>query len=175
MPANYSDRTFLKEAQYGQYGSTAAANPVNAVNQMHQRMMDTLGPQSAATATTGTLYFAGWTTDRAIKVLSVKCMPGGALTANDTNYRTVQLVQNNDLGGADTTIASLTTQTTGTGGSGNWNGGGGASPIQSIAMPVTAANALVAAGQSLQFKITSTGTGVAVPGSTYLQVIYEEV
>lgn len=89
-----------------------------------------------------------------VNVTNAVYIPGGTLTANDTNYITMTLEQATPLG-VITSIGSFTTQITG--GSGNWTA---QVPVN---FSITAANANILPGNSVLIKLTQTGTGVAIP------------
>jgi hypothetical protein len=76
-----------------------------------------------------------------------------ALTANNSNYETLTVAKRTNGGGA-TTIASVTTQITG---SGNWTA------FTNVPIPLAAAVEFVKPGDSITFTVTETGSGVAIP------------
>ena len=101
-------------------------------------------------------------------VTAVKFVPAAALTAHDTNYKTVTVSWRSAAGGAATVVATGTTKTSGGGGSGNWTA------FVPVSLPVTAANATLPAGGQLTFLFSKAGTGVKLPAGT-LVVEYEEL
>lgn len=114
-------------------------------------------PLDAATSTSAT-YTCDELVPRRFRVDTVKIVPHVALTADNTNNAVFQLVANNGNGGGDTVIATINTAATAAGGSGNWTADIG------VALPVTAANALVAASSQLQLRMTKAGAGgIATP------------
>lgn len=92
---------------------------------------------------------------RAMKILEVTIHPNGALTANDTNYKTASLMKMDGAAGSETAVAAITTKITG--GSGDWV------DKTAIDVPVTAANAYLTAGQCLVWDLAVAAGGVATP------------
>lgn len=90
------------------------------------------------------------------KILNVEFLPDAALTANDTNYKTISVWD------GTTTYATVDTDT---GGTGNWTDN------TSVDVPVSTAN--VAANTGLRFRMQASGSGVIVPAGT-LQVLLAE-
>lgn len=88
----------------------------------------------------------------------IKFIPNAALTANATNYATINVYTRAVGGGSQTLIASRTTQTT------SWTAFSGVTITQSDLGPF-------ADTTELTFEITKTGTGVIVP-SGVLQISY---
>ncbi len=93
-------------------------------------------------------------TTGACKVTVARILPDAALTASDTNYATITIGYTDDLGGAATTVATITTQVTG--GSGNWVAD------QSVAMTL-ATDPSVPTNKALKFISAKTAAGVAIP------------
>lgn len=90
----------------------------------------------------------------ACRVVSAAYVPGGALTADDTDFATLTLRKRNGAGGSAVAIASVTTKITG--GSGNWT----------AFVPVslgTISNPDLLATDILTIEIAKAGSGVAVP------------
>jgi hypothetical protein len=83
---------------------------------------------------------------------AVRYVPDAALTADNTNYATITVKRRNADGTGAVTLASVTTQITG---SGNWS--------QWVAVNIPVVNASVSAGQIVTVGIAKAGTGVAVP------------
>lgn len=92
----------------------------------------------------------------------VKIVPAAALTADNGNYATVSLEVDDGAGGANTVIASATTQITG---SGSWVAGT-ALPLTISATPASRVVDGATAAKYLILKIAKTGTGVVVPVCT---------
>lgn len=107
----------------------------------------------AAGDATAELCFSKIAQGQAGTVTEVYYVPDAALTADNSNYATLT-VGRRDAGGARTTIASRTTQITG---SGDWT------QYSPVALTISAASLTAAGTQALTFEITKTGTGVAVP------------
>jgi len=131
-----NQRTFMAEA-------LAAVQAIEALG-----LTKTAADGSAGAATAETVVGA---VGAACVIGSVKFTPAAALTADNANYATI-LVQKRTAGGAPVTIATVTTQITG---SGNW------AQWSPVAIPVVAG--AVAAGDAVTYSITKTGTGVVVP------------
>lgn len=85
---------------------------------------------------------------------ALKFMPDAALTAHDTNYATLTVKKRDGLGGAASTVASVTTKITG--GSGDWDA------FEAVDLGTVTGGAL-AAGTVLTFTIAKSGGGVVVP------------
>jgi hypothetical protein len=89
------------------------ANPQLLVQQLDQRHM-TIQVLVATTAlTAGVTYrFNGWVADRAYQVISARFISTSTITPSSTSYVSINLVSNNDAGGADTYLAVLKNVTT---------------------------------------------------------------
>jgi hypothetical protein len=72
-------------------------------------------------ATTATAERVVFTAPEDLTITDVFVEPSGALTASDTNYATIVAARRDATGGNKVTVASKTTQTSGSGGSGSWN------------------------------------------------------
>lgn len=129
----------------------AAAQAV--ADQCDQRHM-TMQFQVVVTALTAaaTYRFYGFVADRAYKVIAARYVGPAAITANASNYLTVNVVANNDQGGADTTLATLAISTTSTVAS------------QSTALTVQSTNT-IAANQQVDLVLGFNASGAAVPGN----------
>ena len=90
----------------------------------------------------------------ATPLTAVRFVPAAALTADNANYATI-LIQKRTGAGAPSTVATVTTQITG---SGNWTA------FVPVNIPISAG--LVLAGDVLTFTISKTGTGVVVLAGT---------
>lgn len=93
-------------------------------------------------------------------VAGVKYIPDAGLTSNDTNYRTLSIVNKGANGAGATSAASSATKTAGGGGTGDFT----AFKAVSIALSGTPANLAFASGDVLAFSSVHVGTGVADPG-----------
>lgn len=188
-----SDRTIITHLDEGRFGSsmlvTAVNNSNSAVQQLHQRNIPFSLSQDTAggTISQGVLY-----TDRALLVVGFIVIPGVAVAASNTNYKTISLVYNNGNAGSSTTVWAATTQlttlTTGAGlgtlvantviastwtalaGNGQWTGVNAVSGIAEW----TLANTLVPANSLLEVTAAPTGTGVVV-APMYGQILVQEV
>ena len=93
----------------------------------------------------------------ALKIKRVTIQPQDALTANDTNYKTVAVKKADGAAGSETVVASQTTKITG--GSGDW-----VDKTQfALALSATLANLELAAGEVLILDIAAAASGVATP------------
>ncbi|WP_369167780.1 hypothetical protein AB5J49_07915 [Streptomyces sp. R28] len=88
-------------------------------------------------------------------VTSVEYVPEAAITGADTNSRTVSLVNKGAAGSGTTTVASLAL-TNGVNATANNE--------RAITLSGTAANLVLAAGDTLQWRSVHVGTGIADPG-----------
>lgn len=91
----------------------------------------------------------------ACTVTSVQYVPEAAITGADTNSRTVSLVNKGQAGSGTTTVASLAL-TNGVNASAN--------DEKTITLSGTAANLVLAAGDTLQWRSIHVGTGITDPG-----------
>jgi hypothetical protein len=88
-------------------------------------------------------------------VTSVQYIPEAAITGAATNNRTVTLVNKGQAGSGSTTVATLT-----------FDSGinGTANDEKTITLSGTAANLVLASGDTLQWRSIANGTGLADPG-----------
>ncbi len=107
----------------------------------------------ASTATSERVVF---TAPENITITDVFVEPAAALTASDTNYATIVVSRRDAGGGNKVTVASKTSQTSGSGGTGNWTAFGTVS-LGSLS------NTTVGEGKKLTIEVTKTGLGVALP------------
>lgn len=91
----------------------------------------------------------------ACTVTSVQYVPEAAITGADTNSRTVSLVNKGAAGSGTTTVASLAL-TNGVNATAN--------DEKAITLSGTAANLVLAEGDTLQWRSIHVGTGIADPG-----------
>lgn len=92
-------------------------------------------------------------------LVGVRYVPDAALTADNTNYATITIKRRDAAGGNATTLASVTTQITG---SGNWT--------QWVAINLPVVVSAIAAGQIVTVSIAKAGSGVVVPAG---QLVFE--
>lgn len=91
----------------------------------------------------------------ACTVTSVQYVPEAAITGAATNNRTVSLVNKGQAGSGTTTVASLTFD----------NGvNAAANDEKTITLSGTAANLVLAAGDTLQWRSIHVATGITDPG-----------
>jgi hypothetical protein len=102
-----------------------------------------------------------FTAPQDVTVTGASIEPAGAVTASDANFATITLARRDAGGGGKVTVASTTTQTTGTG---SWT----AFAAESLG---TLANASLSEGQKLTIEVSKTGLGVALPVLT-VQIEY---
>lgn len=110
---------------------------------------------AAATATSETVACG---TRNGGRLIGVRYVPGAALTADNTNYATITVSKRDSAGGTKTTVASRTTQVTG---SGSWTA------FVPVELTLAAAADILNAGGTLTFEIAKAGTGVVVPAGTF--------
>ena len=107
----------------------------------------------ATTATTERVVF---TAPENLTITDVFVEPAVALTASDANYATIVIARRDANGGNKVTVASETTQTSGSGGSGNWNA------FSTVSLG-SLSNTLLSEGMKLTIEVTKPGLGVALP------------
>lgn len=88
-------------------------------------------------------------------VTSVEYVPEAAITGAATNHRSVSLVNKGQAGSGSTTVATLA-----------FDSGVNATANNERTIPLsgTAANLVLAAGDTLQWRSVAVGTGIADPG-----------
>lgn len=119
---------------------------------------------AAANATYEWPFFSN-TGTHSLVVTAVKIVPFAALTADNTNYKTVALNRRANAGAA-TVIASRATTITDT------NDWVALTPI-TLTLSATAANLVVASGEDLSLHLVHTAAGVAVPVMSITVEYYE--
>lgn len=88
------------------------SNPQTLAAQVDQRHIP-ITAMAIASLTAGATYrFYGFVADRAYQVISARVIAGSAITAAATSFVTVNVVSNNDAGGADTILATYACSTT---------------------------------------------------------------
>ncbi|MDI6808202.1 MAG: hypothetical protein QME66_04355 [Candidatus Eisenbacteria bacterium] len=157
----------LSAAQHGSLGAIASAHAFSdlsgsiASSQIptaHKRRLSVYVKASAdAAAGTATAEIPVFQAVDAVTITGTFFLPGAALIADNTNYATLLCYRRSTTGGTQTTIASRTTQITG---SGNWTAFDG---VTLGTLSVTA----VAAGEMVSFEITKTAGGVVVPTGVF--------
>ena len=88
-------------------------------------------------------------------VTAIQYVPEAAITGANTNTRTLTFVNKGQAGSGSTTVASLAL-TSGTNLAAN--------DETALTLSATAANLVLAAGDTLQWRSTHSGTGLADPG-----------
>jgi hypothetical protein len=148
------------------FAESSAQETINEIALGLTRNVLVIGKAAADGAAGDTTNLCTVPLDAKFLVTGAYIMPGGALTAHDTNYATVVLDVDDGAGGSATTLASNTTKTAGGGGTGNWTAG------TAIEMTLTAtiADRIIdgaTARKWLGINIAKAGTGVAVPISAF--------
>lgn len=119
-------------------------------------------------AATTTAYTAGYMIrmKNAGRILGAYVCPAGAVTADATNFATVNAVSGDGAAGAAVVMASLVTNVAG----GNWVAG----TTKTMTVTTTVADTRYVAGAVIAFNIAKAGTGVAVPISNIIVDVEEE-
>jgi hypothetical protein len=107
----------------------------------------------AATASSERVVF---TAPANITITDVFIEPAAALTADNTNYATITVARRDATGGNKVTVASKSTQTSGSGGTGNWTA------FSTVSLG-SLSNTTLTDGKKLTIEVTKTGLGVALP------------
>lgn len=93
-----------------------------------------------------------------VLLTSVSILPGAALAAHDSNYKTLAVKTGNQAGGAlSTAIAQVDTRTAPSGGTGNW--------AARTAISIFSGRSTIAAASTLYLEIAASGMGVALTGA----------
>lgn len=101
------------------------------------------------------------------KVLRVYYVPAAGVTAHDSNYATITVSKYTAAGASKTTVATITTQTTGGGGSGDWT----ALVPMEITLSSTLANRIVEPKATLTYEIAKASSGVQLPAGKLVVVL----
>lgn len=125
---------------------------------------NTTTAEQMATANPFTYVYAGTTYTFSGRIMLVEYWPTGALTAGNTNYATINVSSRTSAGVADSVIATVNTKLVV--GTGNWTA------FQPVSIPITAANAVVAAGGGITYDISKASAGVTVP-SGFFRILIE--
>lgn len=97
-------------------------------------------------------------TNEQYRVVAVKYCGSAAVTADNTNYKSLQLVYDNANGGSQTVIAiANTTIPTSGNATNNWTAN------VPVSLTVQSANAVVPSGSQISFLEVVAGNGVAIP------------
>lgn len=171
-----SDRSQYKQVLTGVLGALrTVSNAALAVAQDAQRFVGTdVGPN--AVPATGTFNYAIARVNRPVKLIEARILPGGALTGAAGNFAVINVVWSNENGGT-TVLAGCNTNGTTLNTSvfpsttGNWSQGTSILIAQNSSQ-----NQVIPSGSYIYVAHTNTGaSGVAVPGGTSFQLIWEEV
>lgn len=155
-------------------GSNSAdytADVPKVARQLIRRTFQLRKPAADAMAADTTAYTAADQIymSRAGRILGAWILPQSTLTANASNFATVKVVKGDGAGGAETIMASATTEVTGTG---NWAAG----VPEALTVSSTLANTRIARGGVLSFSIAKAASGVAVPiCSISVEIEFEDV
>lgn len=114
--------------------------------------------KSGADAAAGTAYrfVLDPSTATAALVQSASVVVDTAVTANATNFATIALVYNDGAGGADTTIGTLDTSTT------------GFTAKVARTLTLTAANVLIPASRQVEWVVTKANAGVSLATTSFV-------
>lgn len=147
------------EASSGAYDDTQAARA--PARNLIRREFVLVKPAADAMAADTTAYTAAFQVrmTRAARILGAYIVPQSTLTAHASNFATVKVVKGDGAAGAETIMASVTTEITG---SGNWAAG----VPEALTVSSTPANTRIARGEILGFSIAKAASGVVVPIST---------
>jgi hypothetical protein len=115
--------------------------------------MDALGAAATGGTDLGETPFAG-------VVTNVTYTPVAAITGAATNNRTISVINRGQDGTGSTVVATL-----------NFAAGVNAAAFDEKAIPITGGNATVAAGDVLEGRSTSVGTGIADPGGRLIAAV----
>lgn len=148
----------------GQYAAHASPSSgvlpvINAADWDQRRKKYCSFVKPIADAAAGTAYewpFFSNLGSASLQVTAVRIVPFAALTAHDTNYKTVSLFRRLAAAAA-VSVAAVTTKITG--GTGDWVA---LTPI-AVTLSATAANTIVAPGEDLSLSLVHAASGVAVP------------
>ncbi len=150
-PNDYARVSLLQQVALHVY------KPVDALD-------NTTTAESMAAANPFTYIYQGTTATFSGRVMLVQFWPTGALTAHNTTYATINVSSRTSTGGSGSVIATVNTKITV--GTGDWTA------FQPVTIPVTAANAVVAAGGGITYDISKASTGVTVP-SGFFRILIE--
>lgn len=149
--------TDLNNLQVREEANAHDLNPIRAAKELtrHKVQRRAAGVASGSDIAEVELYSVPAHLTDGVRVVSVKIVPDGAVTADDTGYATI-LVKKYDAAGANgATVASQTTKITG--GSGDWVA------FVPVTIPLAATLETLVAGGSLTLQVdnTSAAGGVA--------------
>lgn len=147
----------LSKAEGSNSGEYDGSVP-KAARQLIRRTFQLRKPSADAMAADTTAYTAAdmIRMPRAGRILGAYICPQSTLTAHASNFATVKVVKGDGAGGAETIMASVTTEVTG---SGNWAAGA----PEALTISSTVANTRIAKGEVLGFSIAKAASGVVVP------------
>lgn len=153
-----TDREYLKMQQAGQLATSGATSPISAVGEAHEHTFVFSNAAGAALAEVG-MYIP-----KKARVKSVKAVPGATLATDATNYVTGTVAKRDGAGGAATTIASYTT---------NSSGGAALTAFTATDCAIVAGTSELAAGSILTYKLVDAATTTEV--ATFVSVTVEWV
>lgn len=142
----------LTLAHFGHGSSTGVANIDQALRRFH---ISLFVPGDATGGEATERQHCYFYLDKGLTAVSAQILPLGALTANDTNYKTIAIGTDDGAGGTHTAIGTLTTKITG--GSGDWVAGT-AESVSTVTM-----DDAMTAGTYLSVKVTKAASGVLLP------------
>ncbi len=147
-----SDRTLVQEGRVKVLTAITLAGPATAATPQAEVP---LGALAVPTPLNGTAN------PRPYRIVGATFTSNGALAFDPTNNATLNIITRDATGTVTATAATVTTTATGT---------GTLVQYQTVAIPVTAANAIVPAGGSVSYSIAKGGSGVAVTAGGILTV-----
>lgn len=112
-----------------------------------------------AAANTNTANTGFWVAPIDCELKSVYIRPGSTLTASDTNYTTLQILNDDGAAGTPVEMATLNTKTASGGGSGDW--------ATNVPERMTISQRYMQQGEVLYLAATKSGAGVQAPAFDY--------
>jgi hypothetical protein len=152
----------LDAAVLSQFAVEATSGARERVRAAFAGVKVTVAHKGDTVAATNSSYCVDNDVECGFRVTSCTFVPSAALTSDNTNYATLQLVSNNGNGGADTVIATCNTKNSAGGGTGSWVADIGE------ALTITAADAAVAEGSQVQLRVLKIASGVNVPAGSFV-------
>lgn len=108
-----------------------------------------------AAANTNTTATGFWVAPIDCELKSVYIRTASTLTASDTNYATIQILNDDGAAGTPVEMANVTTETAASGGSGDW--------AANVPVEMTVTQQYMQQGEVLYYANTKSGTGVQTP------------
>lgn len=153
-----TDREIIKNQQKGEYRTAGSiSDPNAAVAALHEETFVFSNAAGSPLAEVG-VYMA-----KKCRVKRIDALPGSTLATDATNYITGTVAQRDGAGGSASTIGSFTTNST---------GGAALTAFRGTSVSVTAANAEIAAGAVLTYKLVDAATTTEPAVSVAVTVEY---